>query len=458
MVAFATVLFSLVVGVVPVELLVGAGVEAVEVRLDGRPIARLDGEPWSLECDFGDELLPHRLEAIALDASGVEVARAVQWVNVAGPRAALELSTGGTPEKGGEARLSWDSVLGEDPERLSVTFDGEPIQVDGNVVRWPPYDPDRVHVVRAEATFPGGLEASAHATLGAWGTTTASHMTAVPVEWTGSGEPDPAVMNGWFEAAGATLEVVAVEKPLAEIVIVRDRQTQWQMDHLARTEAAPQPPIVTQPPGASASQGFGRDSGFGPPAVATSVRSRLRFEADQRVRLLGTTPHLAGEGGLERRVFPRSDPYGRNDGGLLWLLATREPAKERAGPQPLTDAVAVAGQSAAEGHRRRVVVLFTSGRDEDVSELDPAQVRRYLAALGVPLEVWTASRPESGSSGRSAGSWGDATLIRDAESLRRAQRRLNRRLERQRIVWVRGAFLPQDVSLTAAVRSLALLR
>ena len=78
MVAFASLFLSLVVGFQPVELHVGELVASVEVLVDGRQAGILRQAPWSLACDFGEELVPHELTAVGYDASGGEVGPAAE--------------------------------------------------------------------------------------------------------------------------------------------------------------------------------------------------------------------------------------------------------------------------------------------------------------------------------------------------------------------------------------------
>lgn len=85
MIEILTLFAGLVSGPQIVSLEVEEPVAAVETRLDGRRIGRLDREPWTLGLELGDGLLPHRLEAIARDAMGRELGRDQRWINVMTP-------------------------------------------------------------------------------------------------------------------------------------------------------------------------------------------------------------------------------------------------------------------------------------------------------------------------------------------------------------------------------------
>ena len=62
----------------------------------------------------------------------------------------------------------------------------------------------------------------------------------------------------------------------------------------------------------------------------------------------------------------------------------------------------------------------------------PREVRRYLAAIGVPLFVWSpTATPPPGSEG-----WGELEDVSNTEKLAAAIERLRRTLTEQRIAWV----------------------
>jgi hypothetical protein len=65
-----TLFLGLTQGPQPVALAVVGEVAAIELRLDGRAVERLAAPPWQGTVDFGLELVPRELEAVAFDASG----------------------------------------------------------------------------------------------------------------------------------------------------------------------------------------------------------------------------------------------------------------------------------------------------------------------------------------------------------------------------------------------------
>jgi len=131
-------------------------------------------------------------------------------------------------------------------------------------------------------------------------------------------------------------------------------------------------------------------------------------------------------------------------GGVLSVLQNAAVASS---PTPrIADAVASAGLAAVNGNRRRAVVLILSGEEKDASQYDVARVRRFLAALRVPLFVWSLGDPKPGST---AAAWGavDVTMVRH---LYAAVTQVKDELDSQRIVMVGGRLLPQSISLTPA--------
>ena len=158
------------------------------------------------------------------------------------------------------------------------------------------------------------------------------------------------------------------------------------------------------------------------------------------------------------------------DSGSAWRLAHLRFPDDSDRPQRLADAVAAAGLGAAASGRRRAVVLVLGPGAEDASRFSPAEVRDYLALLGVPLAVWNvqvekveaqvrpepdpmsptapASRPRQGAA---AEAWGPAVRsVRDLGGWLAAHRELDRALRRQRVLWVEGRPAPGTLSLAPA--------
>jgi hypothetical protein len=90
---------------------------------------------------------------------------------------------------------------------------------------------------------------------------------------------------------------------------------------------------------------------------------------------------------------------------------------------------------------------------QDDSNLTAAQVRRYLERLQVPLDVWTTTRRKDLES-----TWGEASKVVTYAQVEGAWRRLRKDLARQRVVWVSGIHLPQEIALAPEAVGISLVR
>ncbi|MCP4654006.1 MAG: VWA domain-containing protein [bacterium] len=445
MVTFLSVFLGLVAGVQPVEIAVGGAVVAVELRLDGRSVGTLRGEPWTLACDFGSELAPHQLVAIGRDAGGRELARAEQWINLPRPRSQVELVLEEDPRgPPASARLLWHSVDGSRPDAWEVTFDGEPLVVaDPRRIELPAYDPATVHLLQAELRFGHTLAHTEITVGGPASEVIGSALTAFPVFLRERRKP-PSVeeMKGWFVKDGRPLRVVAVERGPADLVMVQDQSPELQGD-LLRLRREILSAGSRRPMSARQSSGL-------------KNRDRLRVivpvgemvnDATQRMELF---PISIDFGAI--RQGPRSVGVGRRQvagptpEGILAAIPYPPPGTIEIAParQRLADAVAVAGQAAAAGRRPRAVVLIAGREAPDESAYDPAAVRGYLRKLHVPLVVWSPEVPKGWDT------WGEAREIGNRNQLFHAVGGLRSLLDRQLMVWLERRHLPQEVALSPA--------
>ena len=170
MVEFITLFIGLLNGPQMLEVSVTEEVAQVELRLDGATVATLEKEPWRAEVDLGAALEPHVLEAVALDRHGVELHRVDRVLNVARSRAMLRISLGRRRDDGTrDGRLVWLSADAAKPNAVTVTVDGEPVEVVARRAFKLPFtelDSAAVHMVNARADFPDGVFATATLLLG----------------------------------------------------------------------------------------------------------------------------------------------------------------------------------------------------------------------------------------------------------------------------------------------------
>lgn len=116
----------------------------------------------------------------------------------------------------------------------------------------------------------------------------------------------------------------------------------------------------------------------------------------------------------------------------------------------IADAVAVAGLQAAAVAGPRAVLLVLAAGARDGSRHAPLAVRRYLAAIHVPLFVWSVDEPDN--SARE--DWGTIEHIGTQTRLDHAYKLLREELAAQRVVLVEGRLLPQSITLTASAAGL----
>ena len=430
MVSFVSLFLGLVVGYQTVTVKVADPVESVEILIDGRAATVIEGPPWQGGIDFGPALVPHELVAVAYDGDGRELDRARQWVNLPRPLAEITLLLEQDADTGGSVvQVSWESLTGEAPSRVRAIFDGRPLAVeDPRSIPLPDYDPAELHFLRVEMEFGGILASSAEITFGGTYTDNVNtELTAFPIRFAGRKKRQPTTesLQSVFSARGQPLRVTAVEKGQVEMLIVRDRGA-WEALRRVMSE-------VYSRALNSNTTGFQRRSWFRPDREAWQ---KWAFQFIWPV----ARRHDMGDGPYD--LFSNSAKLSGGSASLHGWLVTFEQPPEYQGSQRLADAVAIAGVAAAGTNRRRGVLLVLGGDPEDSSEVRPDRVRHYLASLGVPLFVWTTHPDTSGS-----GPWGEAVDVSNSRLLQRATGNVLDALERQRIVWLDGIHLPQQIEV-----------
>jgi len=426
LVTFASILLGLVVGVQPISVLVGDGIVAVEIVLDGRTVAVARGEPWSVNVDFGWRLMPHELLALAFDGEGREVGRARQLVNV--PRPGAQAFLVSSSENGRRlARLTWEAVEGAaDPLAIRIYLDGELLQVpDPTLIELPADDENRLHLLRAEVDFTETTGAVAELTYGGFfADRVSTDLTALPVLLDkGNKLPPPEDLQGWVRGPDGDLRVVATEKGPADILVVRSSSAVAALEHWWRVHAG------------------SRYGGM--------------FTVRQPARAAFVWPYAEATVGRTRQfwVFPFSPSFSLTEIPLVQLARLEPQPDERVERQRLTDAVAVAGLAAAGRRHRRAVILILGKDAPDESELSPDQARDYLRQLHVPLFVWAAAGPDSAT----IESWGEVFDTSSRSGMVAAVRDLDRILSAQRILWIDGLHLPNSLVLGEGAAGVSLV-
>ena len=426
MIEFITLfLGGLVTGPRAVELMAAEKVAVVEVHLDGELTERLESPPWRLEVDFGNELVPHVLEVVALDASEAELGRASQWINFAAASAQTSVMIDGADRgEGAVARISWQSLAEmNEPQTTVVHFDGQPLPVtDPRSVELPRFDPDQTHHLQIRLEFSDELFSEADAVFGGvYGSSISSEISAVPIWFTKGNKPQTTrSMDDWFLVDNQAGRVQAFEQGPAEIIFVRDVATETDLRQLDMQ--------------------------------ASRLDTDIRLRKDYRLSLISPCPQLQRRSGFRQLVYPRTQRFSSRDGTLIRLLAWVNPVDCSERNQQLADAIGIAGLTAVERGQRRIVVLLLSDRPQDHSHYSPQQMIRYLERLRVPLVIW-----RFGPTGRSDAPWGQATDVRKLGRLDKAFNLIEKGLERQLIVWLEGLHLPQSVELRPGVEGVSLV-
>ena len=455
MIAFETLLLGIICGHVPIGVMVAPPVTSVEIRLDGTSIGTLQGPPWVLEHDFGGILLPHVLTAVGFDASGHEVGRTAQWVNFGRQRAAVSALLERDPmtRQPVAATVAWNEATGDRPLSARATLDGALLPVtDPSRIALPTVDLAEPHLLSVEVAFPNDLKARTDLAFGGDITATAeSELTAVAVVLPPNQRSlETRDIQGVFSADGLPIQPVAVEESRAEVVLVLDRGVQ---DEILIRKL----PRGWSDAGLSSGDRFwGDEDRFF--AVDTVPETRHIATGDNRILFRQTAP----------RLLSRIDEF-----SLLFGISSTFQSGP-AGDQTIPDAVAVAGREVAAGnHRRAVVVLLAElpaaeqaarsansspiprTKDQDNHAVEISAVKAYLAALDVPLVVWSLT---GATRAPLTAAWGPAESVSTKASLRAAATRLRAQLAAQRIVWFAGRHLPQRITLEESATGLRLAR
>lgn len=446
MIEFVTLFLGLIGGPQTIVLQADPKVSAVELRLDGSTVAALSVPPWQGEVDLGTELLPHRLVAVAFDAAGAEVARATQWLNV--PRAAAEATLVLERDAAGQpvaANIAWETTLAPTPVAIRAELDGRELTVDDpRRVALGRVDASRFHFLEVSLEFDGGVTARAQLAFGGdYADTTDAALTAFPVAAHWRGDPDPGSMDGWFVGDDGPARVVAVEKGLADVVILRGPGV---LEAMYRLEGLPD---------RSLSPGSGNSSlaplNMTARASQDTVREQaLRFDRSVRPRLLIPRARAAAGEHLQMEQFPLSPELPPGALGMVGLLSKDVIFPGLSTHTRLWDAAAVAVLQAAGSNRRRGVLVVLAGAWDDESRYDAASIRGFAEGLHVPLFFWCL---DGGS--RAAPVCSGVPVMGTFRELRKAMARLTGALEGQRIVWLEGRHSPAAIRLTDAARAVS---
>jgi hypothetical protein len=428
--AFVTLFLGLTFGPQTIELRATDQVARIELSRDGEVFENLREPPWKVVRDFGQSPLPTVLQARAFDAEGNELGRVEQWINL--PRSAAEIDVilqgdGGQQQ----ALLTWRSLTGGSPIAVRASLDDQPLEVtDFTVLDLPATNPQQVHLLRVEADFDQQVLASTEVTFG--GTyldQVQSELTALPLALAASNST-AADLQGRVTADGAVVRVAAVERGMIDLVLVRDAAAVEPLRELLSREAR-----VMKHGNKSLT------------SLSTQGRLQRLLPLEARARLTFVWPGVDRlDQASDFDLFPHSQELDNGQGGLAWLVPLMTAPATLSQDQRLADAIAIAGMHAVRRNRRRAVVLVLGPQRDrgEASRLQPAAVLEYLAAVHVPLFVWSIDdRPPESWVRAGAQIHKISTLTR----WRRALAALWDEVDQQHIVWLEGRHLPQSITL-----------
>lgn len=350
MLEFTTLLIGLVLGPRQVELAIQEPVAAIEVSLDGHLLHRLGEKPWSLEVDFGDRLIPHRLMATGFDKDGNQLSTAYQIVNYSRSSFEATIILDHDPlEPSRTGKVIWQGAWSEPPQRIELLFDSQELHVDSDgTFHLPGNDPAAVHVLETTVVFAEGSTGVASLTFGGeYSDQTTSSLTAVPVTSARSQPWSKARVRGWLQANGQPVNVFTVTAPTKILVILRDHR----LEKATRSVVPWRDRLLVSRFGTSGSTDY----------LAMAINARPLQNSRGTFRL--SRPKSVRPGNGLRRILLHEGSLVPNKSIDGRVLAKTE--------QKLWDALAVAGLNATRRNTPRLAVLMISNTLADNSQLTP---------------------------------------------------------------------------------------
>lgn len=400
MIEILALLQGLLMGPLELPVRVPEGTARVEAWLDGEILASREEPPWILEIPFPEVPSPALLELVAL-----------------GPL---------------------DNVLARESRRVNLGVEG--------------------------CSPPVGL--------------TAQEVTPVVIDVSQSvKDQEPTRLRnvfqrrGVFRHRGKPLEILAVEQEPAEIFVVMDPDMAESFERLSLAVLArrsllerERKLLVTDP--REVLQDAIR-SVAGPDAEPVSEQAGrsgipfwkgfARFKIPGRLHILWPSGPPIGSLERETTVFQLIGAYDAEGAGPLWHLHDAAAVKTQ---KRLTDAVAVAGWQAASTCRPRVVLFFLSvlSAKSDAGLLSIADLGKLMVEMQVPFFVlrdnpWHQPDPKLGDVRPEPDPWGQTSWFVDQWGSAQPklfevfQDRVEEVVKHQRVVWLRGHYLPGDVEI-----------
>lgn len=423
MLEFTTLLLGLFVGSRTVAFATAENVATIDLMIDGRVVEQMAVANGSASApvEFGEDLLPRRVRAIGRDQEGEEVAIAERWINLPHGEIEAALILRGDSTSPTSASIIYSSLSREEP-RLSgftVTVDGQQVNSnDPHNIPLPRLPGDRVRLLRSTLDFENG-ERIHLARLFGRGFTDEVDARLQPIRVQQLENASPA-QNTIGDCLPPAARVIAVENEEPLVFVVRDL-----------TALAP----LRQMLGLEHARGSNRIK------LERRVSRLAPLRSGQSIVQVWPLAATTSRDGIRVDTFPSSEPVHPKQAGMagVMLETFRIPQPQ---PQRLSDAVAVAGLRAFSSGRPSAVVLLLGPGTRDRSVFTAETVRRYLEALQVPFYVWGIANASSSSP------WGESVSLQSLSDLEGVVARLADELADQKVVWVHGDYLPQEICLS----------
>jgi hypothetical protein len=394
-IVFVTRFLAVVAGAQPVTLEGDPSIRSVELRSDDVKFATLTSPPWSVRIDFGKEIAPHELTAIAYDEEGREIGRDTQTINLPRPLAEIALLL----KRDGDAltvQVKSTHLTGQAALSFAASLDGKVLQKSRSIIpsfRLPPVDTRTIHSLGVEIEFADHTKARKEIVFGG------IYSEQVPAELT------PIAVRAREQATGSIPACLALDgTPVLPTAIEDGRAKAYFV-------------LV-------GSRGVGRQRLGG--GMASDVPYQVPRTDLVAVSSAARTVKTSTE--LKTDLFDSADiPQGVGTRRLVTRM------QQAPGLLRMTDAVAAAGLRAlGEGKRRAVVLVIGGIVPRDHSTHTPQEVRRYLARIGVPLLVWSLDGPRP----ELEAAWGPVKDVSRMNFFFAATEELEKELTSQRIAWM----------------------
>jgi len=417
-------------GALPVVLDLGSSPPPAELFVNGRAACRVTAVRQTCVVDLGPAPRVTLLELVRRDGSGQVVERARRWVNKPSNARAEVLVRSDCTRASGPCTLTftWSHENAIAPRELTVTIDGARVfQGEPRDVPVPYAAGSSARIVSVDLVFNDDERATRTLLIGSSvSSAVEAPLNAVPVLSDGPAARDPTLLK----TLGGRI-VHTVEPGEMEVLFV------------VAPSAAPKLQALTRAAQKSFSRNAARMSKlfdgvshilyFSPLATRGAFSSAARI-SDRMYRLQGfdCTPK---HGHLEHTLALPCVDASLLSGEQYRLAAT----------------VASAAFNRAAVPRRRavVVVLGDEERARDESPYGPADARRYLADIFVPLEVWRLGRA-------AGGEWPAGRRLSNADDLVRGWEALRAGLDAERICWIAEDLDPTAFRLGPGDEGLAL--